>query len=447
MSELWLNKYCPIKSCDIIGNKLSSNYINNWISDFDNQTFNSLIISGPHGIGKSLLVKLLFDENGYDPITLYPFDIKDHKFMENILEMKNNNVSILKYMNVEQKKNAIVIDEAETITLTSEKNYIIDLLKDNSKFKLLPIIFICNNQHSKLMEDIKKNCLEVRMTIPKIEELELLITQLIKKEKMKISQNCIKKIANFSQFDVRRLFLILQEIHYTYKNQHITLDKINTYINTSRKKDIDIGLFEASKMLLEDDLSIKTILQMYETEKVLLPLMIHENYYKQICRGKTKIKDIIDKNSTISDSISIGDNIETSIYTDQNWYLQNMHGFFTCISTSYYLPKTKIDFDIKFSSDLNKTSLKNINKKNISNINFIIPNKNVEEILTINHITNKFLLKQDYKKVIEILSSYKKDLTLKDIELCSKIDKTAPKTNFIKDKKIIQKLLKEWNQL
>ena len=69
----------------------------------------------------------------------------------------------------------------------------------------------------------------------------------------------------------------------------------------------------------------------------------------------------------ISDSISRGDNIETSIYTDQNWYLQNIHGFYSCLNTSYWINKfNDKDIDqgsIKFSSDLNKTSLKNINKK------------------------------------------------------------------------------------
>ena len=39
----------------------------------------------------------------------------------------------------------------------------------------------------------------------------------------------------------------------------------------------------------------------------------------------------------ISDSISRGDNIETSIYTDQNWFLQNIHGFFTCINTNFWI--------------------------------------------------------------------------------------------------------------
>ena len=131
----------------------------------------------------------------------------------------------------------------------------------------------------------------------------------------------------------------------------------------------------------------------------------------------------------ISDSISRGDNIETSIYTDQNWYLQNIHGFYSCLNTSYWINKTnnkKLDIkDIKFSSDLNKTSLKNINRKNINNLLNFIQKKSIEEILIANRIANNLINSKDENIFIKIIRSYKKDLISKDIELFLKIDKTT----------------------
>ena len=185
---------------------------------------------------------------------------------------------------------------------------------------------------------------------------------------------------------------------------------------------------------------------MYESEKVLLPLMIHENYLKKILyKSHNNISTIINNLVDISDSISLGDNIETSIYTDQNWYLQNIHGYYTCINTSYWINKNnyyniKSD-EIKFSSDLNKTSLKNINRKNINNLLKIINNKSIEEILILNKICNFIINKEtlandkknknkstcdkNYFNLIKILNSYNKKITIKDIELCLKIDKTS----------------------
>ena len=224
---------------------------------------------------------------------------------------------------------------------------------------------------------------------------------------------------------------------------------MNLYIN-QEKKNMDIGLFEATKEILNKYLDYDTIINLYEIEKVLLPLMIHENYIKRILNKTTaSFNDNLEAIVKIADSISRGDNIETSIYTDQNWYLQNIHGFYTCINTSYWINKNNTNnklayININFSSDLNKTSLKNINKKNIFNLTKIINNKTNEEILMLNKICNHLIKEEKENILIEILNSYDKSITLKEIELCLKIDKT---TNFYplitKEKKRISKQIKK----
>ena len=52
-------------------------------------------------------------------------------------------------------KIALVFDEIESISLTSEKN-ILNIFKENNKHKNIPIIFISNNKHSKLSSDLRK---------------------------------------------------------------------------------------------------------------------------------------------------------------------------------------------------------------------------------------------------------------------------------------------------
>ena len=79
---------------------------------------------------------------------------------------------------------------------------------------------------------------------------------------------------------------------------------------------------------------------------------------------------------------------------------------------------------INFSSDLNKTSLKNINKKNINNLQKIIGNKSIEEILLLCKLTNYCFSNENYSTIIDILKNYRAKLDIKDIELCLKIDKT-----------------------
>jgi hypothetical protein len=221
---------------------------------------------------------------------------------------------------------------------------------------------------------------------------------------------------------------------------------LDIFIEKSREKNIDTGLFDATNKILNNYLDYDTIMKLYEFEKVLLPLMIHENYLRKVLyKSKDDWPTVLYDLVKISDSISRGDNIETSIYTDQNWYLQNIHGFYTCLNTSYWINKNNKTYtidnkNIKFSADLNKTSLKNINRKNITNLLKIFPNKSIYDILILNKISNYFLVNNLDTDLIEILSKYIKDVTVKEIELCLKIDKTSEfKLLNSKDKKKITK--------
>jgi thioredoxin reductase len=95
----------------------------------------------------------------------------------------------------------------------------------------------------------------------------------------------------------------------------------------------------------------------------------------------------------------------------------------------------------KFSGDLNKTSLKNINKKNISNLEKIIGNKTIEELLLLSKLTNNMVSLKQSNKIIKILKEYKEDFDIKDLELCLKIDKTIEFiTLSAKDKKEINNI-------
>lgn len=451
--DLWTDKYKPKKTTDIIGNGMSIKKLKDWITSFNKkETTSSAIVTGTHGVGKTVSVELVLKEAGYDPQILYPNDVKNHKLMEELIQFTNYNNSIYNNMCKKiNKKYVLIIDEAESITLTSEKNYITSLNKINHKNKFFPIIFICNTQHSKMITEIKKTSLEVKFYQPNDYEIKNFIKKIFKKESMEIKKDKVyDKIIDFCQSDLRRLLTVLQELNYVYKNKTITYTEIKNFIETSKKKNTDIGLFDGTNLILDNFSNIDDILVMYETEKVLLPLMIHENYYKKIVNNFDSIEEIICKNKEISDSISFGDNIETSIYTDQNWYLQNIHGFYTCVNTSYNINSNKIpdnhtkSLSINFSSDLNKTSLKNINRKNIHNLSKIIPNKTVDEILIINSIINALLEDEKYEQVIRIIKEYKPDVTIKDIELFSKIDKTSgKKADFkSKQKKVVQKLIK-----
>lgn len=451
--DLWINKYKPTTINHIIGNTTQINNFKDWISNLSSNKSQGIIISGNQGLGKTLTIKLILDELGYIPRIINPNEIKDHRIYDDFNDYYNFINSVYSKINFNDKKNtkiALIFDETENITLTSEKKYVMDIYKDNNKSKSFPLIFISNNQHSKLLNDLKKGCKEIIFTNPSNQELKLLIKKISDFENISWANDLLMdKLIMFSQNDIRRLINLFQELSYHLTNGKITETNMNEFIEKSREKNIDIGLFDSTERILNNYLDYETIIKLYESEKVLLPLMIHENYLKKILnKSKDSWPNIINNIVKVSDSISRGDNIETSIYTDQNWYLQNIHGFYTCLNTSFWINKNKSNYkiekdDIKFSSDLNKTSLKNINRKNIVNLSKIINNKSNQEILMLNKICNHLIQECREDELIKILNGYNKDISIKEIELCLKIDKTTEfNTLASKDKKRITKQIK-----
>jgi replication factor C subunit 1 len=438
LSNIWLNKYQPKNLNEIVGNKNQIIKIKKWLLNYDNQDKHATVISGGHGIGKNLTIKLALEETNYQIKNIYSTSLKNKFIISELIQSctKTKNVynSLSKNNNI---KYAIVIDDTESITLSSERDNLTELCKLNSLHKYFPIIFICNLQHSKLINNLKKSCLEITLLNPEIEHIKNYIVDICKKEKMNITDDKIYyQIIRFCQFDFRRLMFILQDLHYTYNKNPITIDMFKEYQFLSQKKNIDIGLYVAAKNLLDNYININECLQLYETEKVLLPLTIYENYHRKIFKQKLSPDNILHVMNNITNSISIGDVIETNIYSDQNWFLQNIHGFYTCADSSYTInsvipseqKKVKLDYELVFSADLNKTSSKNINKKkNILCVQSKFKNKNIDDILYI----NKIFYELDKNKSTTIIKSIKDcyDIDNKNIQIALKIDKTNDKIN------------------
>jgi replication factor C subunit 1 len=454
-NNLWINKWRPYNINDVVGNKAAITKLDDWLSKFDKHNNNAIIISGSYGIGKTLVIDILLKKYNYICKIIYPDELKNFRNgneteFDSYYNYENSVFSKFKMTSknnsIENKKIAIVFDEIESISLSSEKKYVFNIFKTNSKLKSFPLIFISNTNHSKLLNDLKKYCIEIKFFSPSSYDLVKYIQKVCKEEQIQIKDHdSLEKIIQFSQYDIRRLINLLQEYSYNYKT--LNKDDVDTFIQKSIIKDTSVGLFEASLELLNNENNFEDIYKLYEIDKVLIPLMIHENYYKKIISSKNKISfdEQIQTMVDISESISIGDNIETSIYTDQNWYLQDIHGFYTCYNTSYISSKMNRKItasEIKFSADLNKTSSKKINKKNIIKLETIIGKRTIEEILLICKLTNHMISTKKSQYILNILKNYKDEFDIKDLELCLKIDKTIEFiTLSTKDKKEINNLI------
>jgi len=410
-SSNWVKKYEPKNSNEFIGNSIAVNKIKKWLHDFPN-SFPSYILIGSIGVGKTILSKLLLKEAGYDYIYYASSDEKKDDIYETII-------------NNPKKKIGVIIDDTNRINLTNEKKNIINLFLLNEINKKFPIILISNLTHSKFINKLiqKKHCPEIKFELPGETSFKTIIGKICKGENLQIVPDVVTKIIEYSQKDIRKCILILQDLYLTYGN-NIDDIKFKLYRTYTQRKDIDCGLLISNKNLMDNYKSIQTSLKMYDKEKVLLPLMLFENYPLSIENKNLKKDQKIEMISNVINSLSNGDVIETNIYSDQNWYLQDTHGFFSCVKPSFdMIANTNTKFyNLNFSYDLNSVSIKNINRKNFMNIRNHLINFNNNDILYMHKLYKNQIKNKKTDKLNKILATY--NINIKNITSINNIDKT-----------------------
>jgi hypothetical protein len=314
----------------------------------------NLLITGSHGCGKSLIVNLILKSGDYDVINLNNFDSK--------VDINSELISKLAISDTPGKK-VLVIDEYESIITLNDKVSIFNIIKENNYNRWMPVIIVTNNQHNKHLNETKKYSNEIKIYAPFPSDIGKWVYNICKSEKIMLEYQLIQLFIEYCQNDLRKILIQLDELKINYGTDKINQETLEKFMDIMKKKDKNYDLYKATeKMLLEYE-SIDTCLELYESQKVLMPLMIHENYHDYIKQEHYyKIIDIMSK----------ADLLENYIHGEQNWDLLEIHGYKSCAIPSYYINKYRNNNStnkICFAIDLNRTSVKKMNKKNINKTN------------------------------------------------------------------------------
>ena len=418
---------------------------------FNNDKSSCLLVTGNHGVGKTCSVYAILNELGFTIQVVNFSRIKTNSNIKDIIDRVSNKNSIINNMfNKKNEKMVIVIDELESLASQTEKACITALIKNNEQYWTQPIIFISNNQHNKLLGDIKKISYEIKFWQPYPEDISVLLKRICSKTHMKLeNDNVMITIIDYSQKDLRRLIMILQDIKTIYGDTIITEDIIVEYFKTAKKKDTDFDLFKATKNLLFNYDGIEDSLRYYEIDKTAIPLMTQQNYINCINEftknSNDTEKDKLKLAGKLSNLISKADIIENFIHSEMSWDINIAHAYYSSIKPSYLLDKYLIksrNTNIVYPLDLNKYSIKRINKINIDNVNKVFSNMDIEDYIYVNQIIREQINDNKFKDCIENFKDYK-DFKVETLERLLKVDKIkCSKTNLkSKEKKEISNYL------
>lgn len=406
-----------------------------------------IVLKGHHGVGKTYAINKIIKDCNYEVKNIdfkSPQNLSINKFVEKMND-KNDVTRYFGTTKIKKKRNVvIVIDNVESIISPTENKNIVEFIKSNEMNWYYPVILISTKSHNKLLNKFK-DVISLEIRVPTNDKMVQVLKDISKEEKLIFNKKAQKTMIDYCQGDLRRLSNIILDIKITYKKNRISDKIVENHLKIFDKKDLDIGLYDATNILINSYSGVQKSLKYYEVDKVKIPIMIHQYYIERIVRANNKNIDKYEIADIITKYISEGDVIENFIYGDQNWNLCDLHGFYTCALPSYYLNKgikDKSEIEYSFAKDLNRTSIKKINTKNINKTNSTTKNKNIYDYIYMIKIFRTHLERNESEKCAKMLKS--NDISLSDFESLLKIDKiknskTRPLTS--KQKKEIMKYL------
>lgn len=325
--------------------------------------------------------------------------------------------------------------------------YIKELLKNSYDIVELCYIDFYYNMYEEKLNKMKGNNFSMlfnnKEKIILIREIEIInskkIKELLKKYKNKFvligSGECIKNINNLDLYKVR----FEDNINYEKKknSEYIEENKLKIENNNNI---IDLELYININNMFYKEMSNMEIINMYNNERILFPLLLHENYKKII---KKNIKSKKEQNKYIKEISEIFNNYikyEHDILNNHKWFLYDTLCLYLCKNMNSILEKNdkRKYIELEYTRILTKNSIKSKNVKNyvdifkkiniIHNFDYLLI-KYINKILIVN-------LKYDIKRFKEELNNYgynEKDFL--------KIIKNTNEYYFINNMKNIKKLI------
>lgn len=323
-----ISKYKPNNISEFIGNTNVIYSFSNWLLNWNTHKEKGAIISGPSGIGKSLLIELTLKHYNYEYLNI--------NNENDVTDMINNFSKRISFtITKENKKMAIIINDIDTtiISITDLQNII--------KKTLIPIICSCNNPYDISIKPIKSLCILFKMITPTYEEVYHLLYKIISNEKIKIKQSDLKRLYEMSNGDIRFILnnlsfattatntntdsTALINDSYSHNTKEKSINNNNTNFKNSTaiapKDSSNTNLIETTNYLFSKDNSFEDKYNVFWNSPYIHPIIIHENYITNIRNTSTKKNDLI-KLQNIShsaDSLSDLNIIDNYIHTTNDW--------------------------------------------------------------------------------------------------------------------------------
>jgi replication factor C subunit 1 len=365
--ELWVDKYTPKKVNQFLGNGYSIKKVMSWIREFSvDQKSKILLLIGNPGVGKTTAVKAVSERLGY---TLKEFNASDTRSAKMIKGLLFDNTSLVGYFSGKKptvnKKQIILMDEVDGMSPAG----MTELIK-LSKSAKHPIVCICNVETTSVRKLSQKST-KIRFYPVPYEKIVSRMQVILHHEKQSVPKDVVNQVVKSCNGDVRKTINKLQFLC-TGGCGHVTPDNDNEFQVSNDTIFNTVGSLITNRNALEID----DTLQYHFTDTLMIPLFLQENYPRAISTGRSRTT--LENMVNVSDSISLGDTVNTKIMKDQQHTLMPFNGILSTVVPVYHYQKglDRLTFPTLLGkmSTLNKNQNQNsqlrnkMSKKGIGNL-------------------------------------------------------------------------------
>lgn len=199
MDEKLHTKYRPKTFDEVIGQETLVKALQRAIAKKGNQVF---LFHGPSGTGKTTLARICADMFGCAKADIIEEDAATNTGVDNIRNLKEK----LTYVPLTGgNKRAVILDEAHMLS-SSAWNSLLKALEDTPRHV---VWFLCTTELGKVPKTIQTRCFLGALKSVSFDDLRLLVKDVAKKEKIKLSNEILEVIVGESDGSPRRALVNL----------------------------------------------------------------------------------------------------------------------------------------------------------------------------------------------------------------------------------------------
>jgi len=211
MQEAFYRKYRPSSLEELVGQSDAVQLISEQIKN--NNLSHAYLFSGPRGVGKTSLARIIATTIGCDPVfDITEIDAASHNKVDDVREL-NDSVNFI--ASSPGKKRVFILDEVHMLS-NAASNAFLKTLEEPPKH----VIFIlATTEPERVIETIRSRTTQIAFKRIKNADIITSLEKISKAEKIKLSKDVLEYIANQSDGSLRDAINLFEQTFSTFGNK------------------------------------------------------------------------------------------------------------------------------------------------------------------------------------------------------------------------------------